>query len=136
MLGSCVKRIAKEIEFSPSLWLDSPLEQVAWHAGHKFLLTASIQYLSTLVLGICLWKLASCLPGGAAATERGLGMVQKSRVFSWLLCFAGSLKCLRKSVCDLLNESLQILSQRTIFNTTHFVSQLSVRTCMCLLPRS
>lgn len=55
----------------------SPLEQVAWHAGHKFLLTESIQYLSPLVQGICLWKLASCLPGEAAATGGGLGTVQK-----------------------------------------------------------
>lgn len=56
----------------------SPLEQVAWHTCHKLLLTESMQYLSPLVQGICLWKLASCLPGGAAATERRLGMVQKS----------------------------------------------------------
>lgn len=72
----------------------SPLEQVAWHTGHKFLLTESIQ---PLVQGICLWKLAHCLPGQATTTGGGLGMVQKSSVFLWLLLhFTVPLKCLRE----------------------------------------
>lgn len=95
-----------------------PLEQVAWHAGHKFLLT--VHPIPQFPWAGGLFVEAGMLPSWRSCCKIGrLGMVQKFSVFSWLLkCFVCSLKGLTEADVWFVYKSLKNTSWQNIYNKT------------------